>query len=352
MHPPLRRVLTTRLIRYPLYLLLLLTLIEVIGIFIPEDWLEFEFDTGETAQHHHLHAATNPYRDLPEDQLTAVKEVLFTAETLRDTFLPTSVPDDDDYEFLSKLVRSLETREDISWTTLYETGVGDTLSAIADRHPWHAPFADEPLGLTDRFWKLNDHWSRLGKEAGKPERWEVEHDSTFLPPLTEARGVDGEAEAEAGLEAFLSEEQREKMEKRWAEWKKERDRRVSYLKIHPPTPLAWFPLPTGEGRREAWEEVMDDGVVEAGKSVDPGRLAASQKWKPWYTSLMLEDVPFEWRAPGEDPEEEMTPEEFDRWMEKFNRQREGWNERKRKQEEVQEKLKAERDVVKGVKDEL
>ncbi|RKU47928.1 hypothetical protein DL546_009358 [Coniochaeta pulveracea] len=352
MNPLLRRMLTSRLIRYPIYLFLLLFLfLCLVGIFLPEDY--YWEDPLETD--HHLYAGTNPYRDLPEDQLTVVKEILFTAETLRDVFLPTSLPDEDDYGFLSKLVRTLETREDISWTTLRETGVDSTLGHIANRRV----FADEPYELTDRFRRLSEHWSRLALEEGKPERWEVEHDVTFLPPVLKVKGLEHQGGVNGGVEeeeeegvlgALLTGEQREKMEERWAEWKKNRDRSVSYLKSHPPRPLAWFPVPKSQaGKIAAWTELVDDGAVEAGKSVDEERVVASQKWKPWYVGWEMEDVPMEWRAPGE---EDMTPEEFDRWMAKFNRQREWGDERKRKQEEIQEKLKAGRDMVWEVKDEL
>lgn len=89
--------------------------------------------------------------------------------------MPTSLPDEDDYEFLSKPVRSLETRDDISWTTLDETGVARTVGAIAGRA--RADFAPELFGLTGRLEKLHSHWYKLERKEGKPEKWEVEHDS-------------------------------------------------------------------------------------------------------------------------------------------------------------------------------
>jgi hypothetical protein len=336
--PLLRRILTSRLIRYPVYLFLLLTFI---GIFLPED------TTLETAQY--LHAGPNPWRDLPADQETALKEVLFITETLRDTFLPTSLPEEDDYEFLSKLLRSLETREDISWTTLLETGADRTVMAIANRHQ---DFAAEPFQLTERFKELDAHWDRLKREDSKPEQWEIEHDTTFLPALLKARELDGEGavETDGGLTEGLSDDQREKMEERYAEWRKNRDRLVSYLKIHPPRPIAWAPLPKEEvGRRAAWEEVMEGGVVEDGKQVAESVVAASPNWKPIYRSLDTEDVPIGWLTPGE---KEMTPEEALRWLERLQRLLELANERSRKQKEMQEKLKAERVWAQRVKNEL
>jgi hypothetical protein len=320
----LRRIFTSRLIRYPFYLFLILFLtFALIGMFVPDD------DTFDTAQS--LHSGTNPYRDLPADQDVALREVLFITGTLRDTFLPTSLPEEDDYEFLSRLLRSLETRDDISWTTLHETGAERTIMAIANRRRY---FAAEPFGLTARFAKLHEHWYRLQREEGKPERWEAEHDTTFLPPLLKTRGLDGEGAVDSSTrggvaELLLSAEQREEVDERYAEWRKDRDRKVSYLKIHPPAPIAWVPLPKKEGGiRAAWDEAMQGGAVEAGKRVADRLLVASPKWKPIYGDLLAEMVPIGWMAPGE---EEMTSEELERWMEKFNKERERIDERRRKQ---------------------
>lgn len=339
-NPLLRRVLSSRLVRWPVYLFILFF---IIGMFVPDD----NASLLETAKH--LHASTNPWRDLPADQETALKEVHFIAETLRDTFLPTSLPDEDDYEFLSKLLRTLETRNDISWTTLHETGVHRTVMAIANRY---GAFAPEPFGLTDRFDGLHAHWSRLAREEAKPERWEVKHDTTFLPPLFKARSLDGGSAVDPGngLTDLLSEVQRSSMEERYAEWRKDRDRKVSYLKLHPPSPMAWVPLPKKEnGIRAAWDEVMEGGVVKAGKRVAERLLVASPKWKPMYRDLLTERVPLGWSLPGE---VEMSREELDRWMERSSKDSERRQERRKKQEALVERLKAERHGTGGGKDEL
>ncbi|KAJ9157045.1 hypothetical protein NKR19_g3911 [Coniochaeta hoffmannii] len=335
----LQRMLTSRWLRYPLYLYLLLV---VLDVFLPDDE-----EAPEPLES--LYARTNPWRELPPDQETAVKELLFIRETLRDTFLPTSVPDEDDYELMSKMVRSLETRDDISWTTLVETGLESTVSAIANRRE---AFAPEPFELTDRFERLRWHWSRLRTEGDKPERWEVEHDTTFLPPLLKTEGLDGDGAVEGGggLAAVLSDEQRERMEERYAKWKKDRDRKVAYLKVHPPTPMAWRPVPTEQSAiRAAWEEVMDDGVVDVGKQVDPRLVAASPKWRPIYGDLLLEIVPFEWKGEGD---RETTSEEAGLLVEKMMRQMELRTERGRKQMEVQKKLNAEKNNAQVGRDEL
>lgn len=94
---------------------------------------------------------------------------------------------------------------------------------------------------------------------------------------------------------------------------------------------------------------MQGGAVEAGKRVADRLLVASPKWKPIYGDLLAEMVPIGWMAPGE---EEMTSEELERWMEKFNKERERIDERRRKQKEVRENLKAEVGNVQSIRDEL
>lgn len=77
-----------------------------------------------------------------------MKEAFFISETLQDLFLPTSLRAEDGSEYLSNLLRNVKTREDISWTTLHETRVGNKAAAIANRHEG---FAAEPYGMTERF---------------------------------------------------------------------------------------------------------------------------------------------------------------------------------------------------------
>lgn len=144
------------------------------------------------------------------------------------------------------------------------------------------------------------------------------------------------------------------MEESYAEWKTDRDLKVAYLKIHPPTPMAWIPLPkSNDGKRAAWEEVreevMEGGVVEAGKRVAERLLISSPRWKPMYGSLIMEDISTSWMSKRF---EEMTSEESDRFVEKLKNGMELRWERSRKQKELQERLKSEKSQAQDVKDEL
>jgi hypothetical protein len=333
----LRRVLPSRTLRWVLYITISLKAIQIIR--------NLTTDPSSLQAAQAYYASTNPYRDLPPDQEQAVKEVLYIAETLRDTFLPISLPEKDDYDLFSSLLRSLETRRDVSRTTFHETGVDRTLMAIANRPA--SVTEVELAGLVERFAALHEHWSRLAREAGKPERWEVRHDVTFLPPLVETGDVSGEDE---GIGALLGPERVADMEDRFAEWHQSRNRKVSYLKTHPPRPLAWVPVlaADGGGRDAAWADVLDGGVVEAGKRIAEKALVRSPAWKPFYRDLSTENVPFDWQVPGE---KEMTEEEFETWKVKFNAENARREERREKQAKLVDELAAKR-KNEGLKDEL
>lgn len=333
----MRRILQSRILRWVFYLTLSVKAIQIIQ--------NFTTDPSSLQAAQAYYASTNPWRDLPPDQEQVVKEVLYIAETLRDTFLPISLPEEDDYDLLSSLLRSLETRRDVSWTTFHETGVDRTLMAIANRPA--SVTEVEPAGLAERFAALHEHWSRLAREPGKPERWEVRHDVTFLPPLVEAGDVSGEDE---GMGALLGPERVAEMEDRYAEWHQSRDRKVSYLKTHPPRPLAWVPVLSsdGGGRDAAWADVLGGGVLQAGKRIAEKALVRSPAWKPFYRDLLTENVPYDWQVPGE---KEMTEEEYETWKVRFNAENGRREERRGKQAKLVDELAAKR-KNEGLKDEL
>lgn len=214
----------------------------------------------------------------------------------------------------------------------------------------------EPFGLTERFEKLHNHWYTLQRREDKPEKWEVEHDTTFLSPLLKQTGLDGEwtGKMDDGLTGMLSEEQKEKMEGSYSEWKTDRDLKVAYLKINPPRPMAWVPVPTNnEGKRAAWEDVvnggMEGGIEDAGKRVDGRLLASSPRWKPIYRDLITEDIPMSWLSRRYD---DMTSEESDHLVAKIKKDMELRLGRSRKQKDLQESLKTKKKQTQGSKNEL
>lgn len=281
-------------------------------------------------------ANKNPYRDLPSDQESSLKEVLFIVSTFGFILLPTSLPDEDDYTFLSLLLRSLETRRDISWTIFEETSLHRTVMAIGCRgQSGHEPVATEPYELPARFKALYKHWEELLASERRPRRWEAEHDTTFLPPLLE-NDVSESADKDSVISELLSNEQRKEMENIYAEWRKERDRRVSYLKLHPPQPMGWVRVSdAGTARNDV---VGEDGVGQAGIQNPPHLWDESPRWRPLYRSLTLEDVPVAWSVPGENRETQ-TAEGLREWFEEYQKEQTRRDERMNKQMKLQERLK-------------
>ncbi|CAG9955507.1 unnamed protein product [Clonostachys rosea f. rosea IK726] len=252
-------------------------------------------------------AKINPWRDFLPEQDPVLREVVYMTQVLRQ-LTPTTLPEDD-YQLFSDMIRSLETRTDICWRVFEETDIRQTILAAANRGSPSKPIADEPFSIHSRVKALHRHWGDLERAPGKPERWEDASDTTFLVPLIathpfgEAETGNKAATGGGGYKLVLTPEQEADATKRYKKWRLDRDRKVSYLKIHPPTPMAWVPMSKSDtGVRNAWDSAFPDGRVQAGRSIPVGKLAGDQQWKPLFKSLITENIPFGWVTPGEEPQ--------------------------------------------------
>ncbi|GAD98933.1 hypothetical protein NECHADRAFT_52057 [Paecilomyces variotii No. 5] len=285
-------------------------------------------------------AGTNPYRDLPADPavLDTIKEVAYISDILSATFLPTSLPDDD-YALCSHYLRSLETRTDISWLVLEETGIDRTISAISSRgRSWRNPIPDEPFSLHERFTKLHQHWWALQLDPGKPERWEKWFDETYLPPLLKSKPLENAQDSQPFQIQFTPDQQAE-ADAKFAKYLRERERKVSYLKIHPPKPLGFVPVSRDSGASQrAWGSLFSDGVVEAGRSISFGSLTENPTFKPIYGSLGLELVPFSWVSPADKDKPPQSDEDRERQTSQILVDMEKMRERRARREEFQKWL--------------
>ncbi|KAI3546618.1 hypothetical protein CSPX01_04273 [Colletotrichum filicis] len=298
------------------------------------------------------YAATNPWRDLPTDSAvhSTIREVLFISDTLRDGMLPTSLPDDN-YDTYSAMLRNLETRQDVTWLVIQETGVDRTIMAIANRSGHHSPIPEEPHDLHERAKTLHDHWSKLTAASDKPERWEARFDTTCLPPLA-ARQGSASGQKAGSFKLDLTPAQKADAEARYKAYRKRRDRAVSYLKDHPPKPMAWVPAQTDpEKQRGFWESLFNDGVIKAGRNVEGGKLAGNPGFKPVYRDLITERVPYDWVNPDEQVKE-YTEVDHLKEMEAFREESRIRKERTDKQAAYQEELRAEERRKRGEKEEL
>ncbi|KAK2001918.1 hypothetical protein LX36DRAFT_652801 [Colletotrichum falcatum] len=298
------------------------------------------------------YAATNPWRDLPPSPAVheTIREVLFIGDTLRDGMLPTSLPDDD-YDMYSAMLSSLETRTDLTWLVVQETGIDKTVTAIANRGGYHSPIPEEPHDLHGRAGKLHHHWSTLASAKDKPDRWDTRFDTASLLPLV-SRHTPGSGSTVDSSNLDLTVEQRLAADAKYRAYRKRRDRAVSYLKSHPPKPMAWVPVQTGpETSRSVWETLFDDGIVQAGRKVMGGKLAGNPMFKPVYRDLITERVPYDWVNPDEPPAE-YTEKEHLKEMEKFRDEARDRQERTDRQAKFQEELRAEERLKRGDKQEL
>ncbi|KAJ4267175.1 hypothetical protein NW762_003276 [Fusarium torreyae] len=258
----------------------------------------------------------NPFRDLPKDAAleNTLCEVRYIDRTLRDMMVPTSLPGDD-YHLCSKLLRSLETRRDLTWLVLRETDIRDTISAIARRGGRRSPIPNEPHDLQSRVRALERHWSALEKCHTRLREWEPKYASHRQPPLLDEK--DG-----AVLE--LSDEQAADAEAEYREWRSDRDRKVSYLKLNPPEPAAFLKV----ARRDIQTDETWD-MLPTSDSQQGLRLL------PVYTPIIFQPVPLDWESP--DTSLRNTPAEKRR-REEFRRRE---NDRREQKYEFQKQLRQE-----------
>ena len=276
--------------------------------------------------------------------------VVYFSHVLRD-LTPTTLPGDD-YQLYSDILRSLETRKDMSWRIFEESNVGSLLMAAANRDGYGAhPIADEPFLLNERIKAVHTHWFELALLPDKPERWEDGSDTTFVKPIARGRGLEGQNGAKLDADAHeadtntddtfqlrLTQEQEEEATRIYTKWRKDRDHKVSYLKLYPPRPMAWVPIPNSQiGIKNAWDSVLDGRPVGAGKRVAGGKLAGSRQWKPLFRSLNIERVPWDWQGP--DGEESQTEEEISASIDAMMAESAIVEERRARQASYQQELK-------------
>ncbi len=240
----------------------------------------------------------------------------------------------------------------MSWRIFEESDVGAVLMAAANRDGYGAhPIADEPFLLNERIKALHTHWFELALLPDKPERWEDSSDTTSVKPFARGRGLEGQNDVKLDADAHeadtntddsfqlrLTQEQEEEATRIYARWKKDRDRKVSYLKLHPPRPMAWVPIPKSHiGIKSAWDSVLDGRPVAAGKTIATGKLAGSKQWKPLFRSLNLERIPWDWQGPG--GEESATDEEISASIDAMMAESAILEERRARQASYQQELK-------------
>ncbi|RMJ20229.1 hypothetical protein CDV36_000108 [Fusarium kuroshium] len=265
----------------------------------------------------------NPFKDLPNDPDTVntLREVSYIKIKLQHFLIPTSLPGDD-YALCSKLLRSLETRRDLTWLVIDETGVKDTVQAISRRGSPREPIPDEPFELTQRAKALTAHWTALTKLPEHPRKWEAAFRTQDQPPfITE----------EFKLELDL--EQTADLEKTYTEWRTRRDEKATYLKYNTPHPTGYVQATRDQVPVDETWEILPWVIFEGAASPNDG----SRRWLPIYTSLLSQNIPFGWRAPDAPPPRQKTKEEKEQWEREYRAD----NERRERKYALQKKLRKE-----------
>lgn len=233
--------------------------------------------------------------DLPNDAdlENTLCEVHYIHLTLRHYLVPTVLPGDD-LGLCSRMLRSLETRRDLTPLVLSETSIADTISSIARlRHP--PP--DEPPGLQSRVTSLETHWRSPGAKATPLT---TGYTTAYKPPLIpedHELNLTHDLAADAELHYRL--------------WRTNRDRKASYLKRHPPEPV--------RTREVTRREIASDAVWEALPWVPDEMQKAPEdrqiKLEPLYQGMDYQAVPLDWVNPDATSQAFATPGEERRWRE-------------------------------------
>lgn len=217
------------------------------------------------------------------------------------TLLPTPLPDDD-LQFCSDVLLSLETRKDITARVLMYAPVYKTLPHI--RHT--VPGDDESFDIVRRAKALSKHWKQLKQQFRDTfDEWDSTADLAYPPLVTSM--PDGKP---TSWKLQLDEQRVEEARKLHSYFKSKRLHALSYFRDHRPTPMAWVPA---DGA--AWKETARD-------KIESGDLYHSKRWSPLYGGLDVQHVPLSWKDPDADEATLEKREEdrafyYDSWLDKI-----------------------------------
>ncbi|KAL2680437.1 hypothetical protein Neosp_008038 [[Neocosmospora] mangrovei] len=229
--------------------------------------------------------------------------------------LPTTLPDDD-LDLCKNMLRSLETRRDLTSLVLRETSILDTIFSISRLRK---PATHELPDLQSRVVSLNNHWRLLNANPTPLSRG---YATAHSPPLMQRN-----------YQLALTLEQAAEAELHYRLWRTNRDRKVSYLKENPPEPIRARTVTYGEiGSHAVWK-ALPWTPEEMEKAPEDRQM----KFEPLYQPIESQAVPLDWVNPGSSPAF-TTPEEERRW----DVIRRRFNERKDRQVEHAKKLMAEK----------
>ncbi|RSL49767.1 hypothetical protein CEP54_012277 [Fusarium duplospermum] len=190
------------------------------------------------------------------------------------------------------MLRSLETRRDLTPLVLSETSIADTIFGIA-RLRYTPP--NETSKLQPRVTALRNHWRSPGAKATPlTTGYATSHKLPLIPE---------------DYELSLTFKQAAEAELHYRLWRTNRDRKVSYLKRYPPEPV--------RAREVTRREIASDAVWEALPWMPDEMHKAPQdrqvKLEPLYQPMDSQAVPLDWVNPDDSLQAFATPSEERRW---------------------------------------
>lgn len=238
-----------------------------------------------------------PYHRVPEDQKDTFRDVFYVVQTLEEKLAIVLLPEDateENFLLWDQMLTSLETRDDISWYVLEETGLSSLSVAFSHAMRTYGGRSDAEAGFDKRFhfttrqrelfaW-FKDLQTGLrnieepqllvseeeqqdalqnGIKLGMPGGWKTAYLEERLPPFksqTPTEAPKGVSETVIGTKKpwalDLTGEQRKDAEEKFASSQARRNRMIDYMRLNPPKPANWFPLYSNSTKAETTEEFL------------------------------------------------------------------------------------------------
>ncbi|PNS20998.1 valine-tRNA ligase [Sphaceloma murrayae] len=269
-----------------------------------------------------------PHQDIPDSQISVLRDLRYAGEELRNALTPVLLPEDageSNFTFYDTLLCHIEARRDISHIVLVESNIESALVAISSsvkgrttpvtKHTiFKGVYGEYGIPLTSEEHTLDLHhnfFSRIARaeahfqslKSGRPDTWDEAYTTTMLPP------VNATADPETAHALSLDPSQESRAQSLLDRHLRRRNKALKYLRLNPPKPMAWSPQTP-----DAWDKTRK-------VDIESGNLHGRKEWKPMYRSWDLERGLFTWEDPDQTEEQaaleleglQQGNEEYDQW---------------------------------------
>ncbi|KAF4548232.1 Hypothetical protein D9617_30g011360 [Elsinoe fawcettii] len=242
---------------------------------------------------------------------------------------------DDDFAFYDELLSNVETRKDVSWIVLKESGIENALSGVAITwenrvkpltqytifkgvyKEYGIPLTEDEqrldlrYGFLARVARLRKHFDTLSREGTKkPDTWDSRYVDELLPPANATSG-DGD---KSDMLALLDVQQQKAQELVDQHLRKYNNALAYFRLVKPPKVLSWVPL-----TKDAWDRTRKIDIKS-------GNLHGNKDWKAIYSSWDLDGGPTFWTNPSQSEEDAAIELKL---LQKSNEDHSKWQDRKK-----------------------